>query len=99
MKKILLFAFLLFSFAAVSGRVLATAPESLPRNDENTEAKCTGSAYCTACRNCNYCKHCNSGGSCGVCRKSKRYRSGAESNSGNNGAPVDNRGNDSNTGY
>lgn len=41
------------------------------------EARCTGSAYCTACTNCSSCKYCNSGGTCGVC--SSRYRS-SESN-------------------
>ncbi|MGS2738762.1 SH3 domain-containing protein [Sinomicrobium sp. M5D2P17] len=39
---------------------------------EGSEARCTGSAYCSACTNCSRCKHCNSGGSCGVC--SGNYR-------------------------
>ena len=39
------------------------------------EARCTGSAYCSACKNCSGCAYCNSGGSCGVCSGGKRSTS------------------------
>ncbi|RKF03375.1 SH3 domain-containing protein [Tenacibaculum lutimaris] len=41
----------------------------------DTEARCTGSAYCRACKNCSRCKHCSGGGSCGVCARGKQTRS------------------------
>ncbi|MDH6308854.1 hypothetical protein M2451_001420 [Dysgonomonas sp. PFB1-18] len=51
----------------------------------DSEARCTGSAYCTACRNCSKCAHCNNGGSCGVCSGSSRpSKSSYNKSSGSN---------------
>lgn len=38
--------------------------------------RCTGSAYCRVCKNCSACRYCaKNGGTCGVCNRSKSYRS------------------------
>jgi hypothetical protein len=59
----------------VAGSILpAPAPQGHDHGSVVHAAKCTPSAQgtCTACKKCTACKHCSSGGTCSVCKPSRR---------------------------
>jgi hypothetical protein len=60
---------------AVSVLVLSafTLPDNLSPHAFASGARCIGANPCRACTTCGYCKRCNEGGgTCGVCRPSKK---------------------------
>ncbi|GEN75489.1 SH3 domain-containing protein [Chryseobacterium hagamense] len=73
MKKLISFIIITFSASILNSCFKAN-------DNVGHDARCTGSAYCSACTNCSRCGHCGSGGTCGACSGKS---SGRNSSSGN----------------